>query len=72
MTGPPAATLLHLWPGPANGLANLQNAQHARTPVVNWIGDHPARRLAFDPPNASDIAALPGAVGWTRTVKSAH
>jgi acetolactate synthase-1/2/3 large subunit len=72
MTGRPAATLLHLWPGLANGLANLQNAQRARTPVVNWIGNHPARHLAFDPPNASDIAALAGAVGWTRTVESAH
>ena len=71
MTGKPAATLLHLGPGLANGLANLHNARRARTPVVNWIGDHPARHLAFDAPLTSDIAALANSVGWTRTVKSA-
>ncbi|MHB1344994.1 MAG: acetolactate synthase large subunit [Thermoleophilia bacterium] len=72
MTGRPAATLLHLGPGLANGLANLHNAGRARTPVVNWIGDHPTRHLAFDAPLSSDIAALAGSVGWTRTVTSAH
>lgn len=72
MTGRPAATLLHLGPGFANGLANLHNARRARTPVVNWIGEHATRHLAFDAPLTSDIAALTGSVGWTRTIKSAH
>ena len=72
MTGRPAATLLHLEPGLANGLANLHNARRARTPIVNWIGDHATRHLAFDAPLTSDIATLAGSVGWTRTVKSAH
>ena len=72
MTGRPAATLLHLGPGLANGLANLHNARRARTPVVNWIGDHATRHLAFDAPLTSDIAALTGSVGWTHTVKSSH
>ena len=72
MTGRPAATLLHLGPGLANGLANLHNARRARSPVVNWIGDHTTRHLAFDAPLASDIAALTGSVGWTRTVESAR
>jgi acetolactate synthase-1/2/3 large subunit len=72
MRGRPAATLLHLGPGLANGLANLHNARRARTPVVNWIGDHTTRHLAFDAPLTSDIAALTGSVGWTRTVQSAH
>jgi acetolactate synthase-1/2/3 large subunit len=72
MTGRPAATLLHLGPGLANGLANLHNARRARTPVVNWIGDHATGHLAFDTPLTSDIAALARSVGWTRTVKSAH
>jgi acetolactate synthase I/II/III large subunit len=67
MTGRPAATLLHLGPGFANGIANLHNARRARTPVVNWIGDHATRHLAFDAPLTSDIAALTGSVGWTRT-----
>jgi acetolactate synthase-1/2/3 large subunit len=71
MTGRPAATLLHLGPGLANGLANLHNARRARTPVVNWIGDHATRHLAFDAPLASDIAALTGSVGRTRAVRSA-
>jgi acetolactate synthase-1/2/3 large subunit len=71
MTGRPAATLLHLGPGLANGLANLHNARRARVPVVNWIGEHATRHLAFDAPLTSDIAALTGTVGWTRTVQSA-
>lgn len=70
MTGRPAATLLHLGPGFANGIANLHNARRARTPVVNWIGDHATHHLVFDAPLASDITALTGNVGWTRTVKS--
>jgi len=72
MTGRPAATLLHLGPGFANGIANLHNARRAHTPVVNWIGDHATRHLAYDAPLTSDIAALSGSVGWTRTVKSVH
>lgn len=72
VTGRPAATLLHLGPGLANGLANLHNARRARTPVVNWIGDHATRHLRFDAPLTSDIAALAASVGWTHTVRSAH
>jgi len=72
MTGRPAATLLHLGPGFANGIANLHNARRARTPVINWIGDHTTRHLVFDAPLTSDIAALSGSVGWTRTVRSSH
>ena len=34
MADKPAATLLHLGPGLANGGANLHNARRARTPVV--------------------------------------
>lgn len=72
MTGRPAATLLHLGPGLANGLANLHNARRARTPVVNWIGDHATHHRAFDAPLTSDIKALTDSVGWTRTVTSAQ
>ena len=71
MTGRPAATLLHLGPGFANGVANLHNARRARTPVVNWIGQHATSHLAFDAPLTSDIEALAGNVGWVRTVRSA-
>jgi acetolactate synthase-1/2/3 large subunit len=72
MTGRPAATLLHLGPGFANGIANLHNARRARSPAVNWIGNHATRHLPFDAPLTSDIAALAGSVGWTRTVKSVN
>src|ERR1700729_4303155 len=34
MAEKPAATLLHLGPGLANGLANLHNARRARTPQI--------------------------------------
>lgn len=70
MTGRPAATLLHLGPGFANGIANLHNARRARTPVVNWIGEHARSHRAFDAPLGSDIEALAGTVGWVRTVAS--
>ena len=40
MSEQPAATLLHLGPGLANGLANIHNANKASTPMVNIVGDH--------------------------------
>ena len=40
IAGRPAAMLLHLGPGLANGLANLHNARRARTPLVDIVGDH--------------------------------
>src|SRR5512145_568986 len=67
----PAATLLHLGPGLANGLANLHNARRAGSPVLNWIGDHASWHLAADAPLTSDIAALAGSVGWVRSAANA-
>lgn len=58
MTDRPAATLLHLGPGLANGLANLHNARRARTPVVNVVGDHASYHLQYDAPLTSDIEGL--------------
>jgi acetolactate synthase I/II/III large subunit len=67
MTGRPAATLLHLGPGLANGLANLHNARRAATPVVVVVGDHASYHKRFDAPLESDIGALAGTVsGWVR------
>lgn len=67
----PAATLLHLGPGLANGLANLHNARKAGTPVINVVGDHAVRHLQYDAPLTSNIDALAGAmshwVGRART-----
>ncbi len=67
LLGQPAATLLHLGPGLANGLANLHNARRAHTPVVNIVGDHATYHRRFDPPLESDIDALANTVSmWTR------
>jgi acetolactate synthase-1/2/3 large subunit len=65
--GRPAATLLHLGPGLANGLANLHNARRARSPVVNIVGDHATYHKRLDAPLESDIDALAGTVSaWAR------
>ncbi|GAA3173967.1 acetolactate synthase large subunit [Blastococcus jejuensis] len=67
MAGRPAATLLHLGPGLANGLANLHNARRGRTPLVNVVGDHSRSHKRLDAPLESDIDALAGTVsGWVR------
>ncbi|MEO7150271.1 MAG: acetolactate synthase large subunit [Burkholderiaceae bacterium] len=58
MAEKPAATLLHLGPGLANGLANLHNARRAASPIVNIVGDHATHHLAFDAPLTSDIDSL--------------
>jgi acetolactate synthase I/II/III large subunit len=67
MADRPAAVLLHLGPGLANGLANLHNARRARTPLLAIIGDHATYHKRFDAPLESDIEALAGTVsGWVR------
>ncbi|MGH7032762.1 MAG: thiamine pyrophosphate-binding protein, partial [Stellaceae bacterium] len=72
MTEKPAATLLHLGPGLANGLANLHNAGKARTPIVNIVGDHATYHAHFDAPLTSDIAAIARTVSaWTHSSTSA-
>jgi acetolactate synthase-1/2/3 large subunit len=73
MTGRPAATLLHLGPGLANGLANLHNARRAQTPLLNVIGDHALSHKRFDAPLESDLDSLARTVsGWVRrTARSA-
>ena len=58
MAGKPAATLLHLGPGLANGLANLHNARRASTPIVNIVGDHATYHVQYDAPLTSDIAGF--------------
>ena len=54
----PAATLLHLGPGLANGLANIHNAKRASSGMVNVVGEHSLEHLKYDPPLTSDIAGL--------------
>lgn len=71
MLGRPAATLLHLGPGFANGIANLHNARRARTPIINVIGDHTSWHLPYDAPLTSDIESLAKPVsGWVHRIES--
>src|SRR5450756_1055891 len=58
MAEKPAATLLHLGPGLANGLANMHNARRACSPMVNIVGDHATYHLKYDAPLTSDIEGL--------------
>ena len=69
----PAATLLHLGPGLANGLSNLHNAGRANSPVVNIIGDHATYHRHLDAPLTSDIegTARPFS-SWVRTSPNAE
>ena len=68
MADKPAATLLHLGPGLANGLANLHNAVKSSTPMVNIVGDHATYHRAYDAPLTSDIeAAARPFSGWVKT-----
>ena len=68
----PAATLLHLGPGLANGLANLHNARRAATPIVNIVGDHATYHAQFDAPLTSDITGFARPVSaWVHTSMSA-
>ena len=72
VAGKPAATLLHLGPGLANGIANLHNARRAQSPVVNIVGDHATHHLQLDAPLTSDIAGLARPVsGWVHSATSA-
>ncbi|MBA2414814.1 MAG: acetolactate synthase large subunit [Geodermatophilaceae bacterium] len=71
MAGRPAAALLHLGPGLANGLANLHNARRAYTPVVAVVGDHAVGHQRHDAPLQSDITALVRVLeGWVRRVEA--
>src|SRR6202167_4844533 len=70
VTGKPAATLLHLGPGLANGWANLHNARRARVALINIVGDHATYHSKFDAPLQSDIAPLAAALkGWQRSTQ---
>jgi Thiamine pyrophosphate enzyme, N-terminal TPP binding domain len=73
MAEKPAATLLHLGPGLANGLANLHNARRAATPIVNIVGNHATYHAQYDSPLSSDVEGFARPVsGWVHTSTSAH
>ncbi len=71
MTDKAAATLLHLGPGLANGLANLHNAKRASSPMVNIVGEHATWHKGLDSPLTSDIETLARPMcDWVATVDS--
>jgi len=73
MANKPAATLLHLGSGFANGMANLHNAKRAHTPIVNIIGDHAVDHLPLDSALTSDVAGHARLNSdWVRTARSAE
>ena len=66
------ATLLHLGPGLANGLANFHNAMRAGAPIVNIVGDHATSHKQYDAPLASDVAAYAKPVSvWIKESETA-
>jgi len=72
MKDKPAATLLHLGPGLANGLANIHNAKRASSGMVNVVGEHSVSHLKYDPPLTSDIEGLARPLShWVRRAESA-
>ncbi len=72
MSEKPAATLLHLGPGLANGLANIHNANKASSPMVNIVGDHATYHRKYDAPLTSDIEGLARPSShWVKTSPSA-
>ncbi|MCE8537471.1 acetolactate synthase large subunit [Ruegeria pomeroyi] len=72
MARKPAATLLHLGPGLANGISNLHNAKKAGSGVVNIVGQHAASHLELDAPLTADIEGLARPVShWVETSLSA-
>lgn len=67
MRNAPAATLLHLGPGLANGIANLHNARRASSGIVNIVGEHATSHLGYDPPLKSDLEGLARPIShWVR------
>jgi acetolactate synthase-1/2/3 large subunit len=68
VTGRPAAVLLHLGPGLANGMANLHNARRAGSPLLCLVGAHATGHVRYDAPLQSDIEAAARTVsGWVHT-----
>ncbi|MCB2089659.1 MAG: acetolactate synthase large subunit [Sphingomonadaceae bacterium] len=71
MADKPAATLLHLGPGLANGLANLHNAKRAGTPMINVVGDHAPFHLHHNSPLTSDLNGVARPMSdWLKTSRS--
>lgn len=71
MADKPAATLLHLGPGLANGLANLHNAKRAGSPIINIVGDHATYHLQYNSPLTSDLEGVARPMShWVKVSRS--
>src|SRR5215475_15981584 len=69
----PAATLLHLGPGLANGLANLHNAKKANSGIVNIVGEHATYHIAHDAPLTAEIEGVAMPMShWVKTSPSSR
>ena len=67
----PAATLLHLSPGLANGLSNLHNARKAGSGIVNIVGEHASFHLKYDAPLTGDTEGVARSMShWVHTSAS--
>ena len=72
-SGKAAATLLHLGPGLANGLANFHNARKARMPIVSIVGEHSIPHFQYDAPLSANIETFARTVSdRVRTAKNGH
>ncbi|KNH03675.1 Thiamine pyrophosphate-requiring enzyme [Candidatus Burkholderia brachyanthoides] len=72
MTDKPAATLLHLASGLANGLANMHNARRAQSPMVNIVCEHRQGHKLADSPLVDDVEGTARTVSdWVYTHASA-
>ena len=71
--GTPAATLLHVGSGLANGLANLHNARKARSAIVNVVGNHATYHQQYDTPLSADVEAVARPMSdWVRSSTSSR
>lgn len=72
MADKPAATLLHLGAGLANGVANLHNAYKGNVPIVNIVGEHATYHIKYNAPLTSDIVSIAKPVSnWLKTATDA-
>ena len=62
----PAACLLHMGPGFANGIANFHNAKKARSPVVAIVGDVATWHSGVDVPLNMDIEGTAAVSAFSR------
>lgn len=67
-----AATMFHLAPGFGNAYANLHNARKGGSGILNVMGDHASRHLAYQSPLKGDTNGIAASVShWVRRAEDA-